>query len=172
MSTSISTMSLEREKTSMNKPDFSLARNRFGHLTLTAADGQVYDEVAPVRAFPIQAPDEGISLVCPDGLEAAWIDRLDDLPAPLRELIDEELQGREFMPNIRHIRHVSSFATPCTWGVETDHGETEFVLRGEEDIRRIGRNMLLIADSHGIHFLVPDILALDKHSRKILDRFL
>jgi hypothetical protein len=156
----------------MSKQQFHLVRNRFGHLTLTAADGQVYDDVAPVRAFPIQAPDEGISLVCPDGLEAAWVDRLADLPAPMRELISEELQSREFMPTIRSIRHVSSFATPCTWSVETERGDTDFVLRGEEDIRRIGRNMLLVADSHGIHFLVPDILALDKHSRKILDRFL
>jgi hypothetical protein len=31
---------------------------------------------------------------------------------------------------------------------------------------------LLIADAHGVHFLIRDIQALDKISRKILDRFL
>jgi hypothetical protein len=31
---------------------------------------------------------------------------------------------------------------------------------------------LLIADSHGINFLVRDMFKIDKHSRKILDRFL
>ena len=31
---------------------------------------------------------------------------------------------------------------------------------------------LLIADSHGIHFLIRDRYALAAHSRKILDRFL
>ncbi len=31
---------------------------------------------------------------------------------------------------------------------------------------------LLIADSHGIFYLVRNIQALDKHSRKLLDRFL
>ena len=54
----------------------------------------------------------------------------------------------------------------------TDRGDTEFVLRGEEDIRRIGRDTLLVSDIHGIHFLIRDAQNLDKHSKKILDRFL
>ncbi|MDE2366977.1 MAG: DUF1854 domain-containing protein, partial [Betaproteobacteria bacterium] len=45
-------------------------------------------------------------------------------------------------------------------------------LKGEEDIRRLISPALLIADSHGIQFLVRDRFALDHHSRKILDRFL
>jgi hypothetical protein len=76
------------------------------------------------------------------------------------------------MPEILHIRDVSSFATPCTWYVQTDRGETEFLLKGEEDIRRVGAASLLVADNHGIHFLVRDMFGIDKHSRKILDRFL
>jgi hypothetical protein len=46
------------------------------------------------------------------------------------------------------------------------------VLKGEEDIRRLGTYSLLIADSHGIHFLIRDMFGIDKGSRKILDRFL
>jgi hypothetical protein len=47
------------------------------------------------------------------------------------------------------------------------------VLRGDEDIRRIGSaRALLIADAHGINYLVPDHLALDAHSKRVLDRFL
>jgi hypothetical protein len=46
------------------------------------------------------------------------------------------------------------------------------VLRGEEFIRRLGAHSLLIADSHGIQFLVRDIAALDRGSRRLLDRFL
>ena len=44
--------------------------------------------------------------------------------------------------------------------------------KGEEDIRRLALPALLIADSHGIHYLIHDRYALDHHSRKILDRFL
>lgn len=156
----------------MATTEFTLVRNPFGRLILTTPDGQEYEGVAPVRAFPIQAPDDGIAMVSTDGQEVAWIDFLADLSGPARALVEEELAGREFMPEIRSISHVTSFATPCTWSVETDRGETEFVLRGEEDIRRIGPSTLLVVDIHGIHFLIRDLLSLDKHSRKILDRFL
>jgi hypothetical protein len=151
---------------------FRLARNAFGRLVLTTAAGDTLDGVVPVRAFPISAPGEGISLVGPDGHEAAWIERLDDLSAPLRQLVEEELARREFMPQIRRIRSVSSFATPSTWQVDTDRGATSLVLWGEEFIRRLGKSGLLIEDSHGIHFLVRDIGALDVASRRLLDRFL
>lgn len=151
---------------------FQLSRNSFGHLVLITTSGEMHDHVSPVRAFPIQTPDEGISMVLQDGREVAWIAKLNELPESVRVLVNEELEGREFMPEIQQILSVTSYATPCTWNVKTDRGDTAFVLKGEEDIRRIGRNSLLIADNHGIHFLVRDMFEIDKHSRKILDRFL
>jgi hypothetical protein len=151
---------------------FQLRRDAFGKLVLTNAEGEEFVGVAPVRSFPVQAPSRGISLVREGGKEVAWIDDLDALPAELRDLVTEELEGREFMPEIQQIKSVSSFATPSTWSVKTDRGDTEFVLKGEEDIRRLGAYSLLVMDSHGIHFLIRDMFAIDKGSRKILDRFL
>jgi hypothetical protein len=151
---------------------FQLARDSFGALTLTTDDGVVHKGVSPVRAFPIQSPDHGISLVLHDGQEVAWVDDIADLPPAIRALVRDELEGREFMPEVLHIASVSSFATPCTWYVRTDRGDTEFVLKDEGDIRRIGDASLLVADNHGIHFLVRNMFTIDKHSRKILDRFL
>jgi hypothetical protein len=156
----------------MEAPNFQLTRNAFGRLVLTAADGTVCEGVVPMRAFPIAAPGEGIALVSPDGREAGWIERLEQWPAALRQLVEEELARREFMPEILRIREVSSFATPSTWKIDTDRGETTLVLWGEEDIRRLGKSGLLIEDSHGIHFLVRDINGLDSASRRLLDRFL
>jgi hypothetical protein len=149
-----------------------LHRDAHGRLVLQLPGGPAHAGVLPVRAFPIAAPGEGIALIGPDGHEAGWIERLDALPAALRQLVEEELGRREFMPEIRRIRSVSSFATPSTWQVDTDRGETSLVLWGEEFIRRLGKSGLLIEDSHGIHFLVRDINGLDTASRKLLDRFL
>jgi hypothetical protein len=151
---------------------FTLRRDAFGKLILTNAEGEEFVGVAPVRSFPVQAPTRGISLVRDGGKEVGWIDDLETVAAEIRALVTEELDGREFMPEIQSIKAVSSFATPCTWTVATDRGDTEFVLKGEEDIRRLGAYSLLIADSHGIHFLIRDMFAIDKGSRKILDRFL
>lgn len=151
---------------------FELRRDAFGKLVLTNSEGEEFVGVAPVRSFPVQAPTRGISLVREGGKEVGWIDDLETMPAEIRKLVTEELEGREFMPEIQSIKGVSSFATPSTWTVRTDRGDTEFVLKGEEDIRRLGAYSLLIADSHGIHFLIRDMFAIDKGSRKILDRFL
>jgi hypothetical protein len=156
----------------MTSTSFQLHRDRFGKLVLTTPEGEQHAGVVPVRSFPIQAPDKGIALVREGGKEVAWIDNLADAPEQIRALVAEELEGREFIPEIVNIKDVSSFATPCTWFVRTDRGDTEFVLKVDEDIRRIGEASLLVADSHGIQFLVRDMFTIDKHSRKILDRFL
>jgi hypothetical protein len=150
---------------------FSLTRNAFGRLVF-AAGGELHEGVVPVRAFPLTDPGEGLALVGTDGRELAWVDRLAELPVEQRRLIEEELANREFMPEILRIAGVSSFATPSTWQVVTDRGDTELVLKGEEDIRRLGRAALVVADSNGLHYLIRDAQALDKASRRILDRFL
>lgn len=149
-----------------------LRRDSFGKLVFTSPEGEEFVGVIPVRAFPIQAPTRGISLVRDGGKEVAWIDDLAAVPEQIRTLVTEELEGREFIPEILTIKSVSSFATPCTWYVKTDRGDTEFVLKVDEDIRHVGEASLLIADSHGINFLVRDMFRIDKGSRKILDRFL
>jgi Domain of unknown function (DUF1854) len=156
----------------MNSAPFELQRNAHGRLLLTLPDGTRHDGVVPVRAFPIAAPEQCVSLVDADGRERVCIAALADLPAPQRALIEDELAGREFTPVITSIVAVSTFSTPSTWQVETDRGRTNLVLKGEEDIRRLPGGALWIADSCGIQFIVRDRRALDRRSRRLLERFL
>lgn len=149
-----------------------IERNAFGRLVLTLPDGTVHEGVVPVRAFPLAAPAEGVSLVGTDGRERAWVPLLAALPAPARALIEQELAGREFVPTVLRIEGVSSFSTPSTWSVLTDRGPTRFVLKGEEDIRRLADGALLIASAEGINFRIADRWALDRKSRAVLERFL
>lgn len=149
----------------------ALSRNAYGKLALTLADGQIRTGVVPVRAFPIQAPERDISLLDADGHEVAWIEELARVPEPALGLIRAALAEREFMPEIRAILGVGSFSTPSTWQVRTDRGDTSFVLKGDEDIRRLVGNTLLVTDSHGIQFLIRDMTTLDRESRRLLDRF-
>jgi len=153
---------------------FRLSRNALGRLVFTGADGQAHEGITPVRAFPIGAPDEGLSLVSAEGRELAWVPRMAALPSAQRALIDAELASREFTPEIKRLLQVSTFSTPSTWEVDTDRGPTQLVLKGEEDIRRLpgNRAALLITSGHGIVFKVPDLQSLDRHSRRLLERFL
>ena len=156
----------------MSNTNFQLLRNSYGRLVLTAENGDIHDGVTPVRAFPIAAPDEGVSLVDGDGHELAWIERLSALAPAQREQVEQALEQREFMPVLQRLIGVSSFGTPSTWDVQTDRGAARFVLKGEEDIRRLGPGLLIVNDAHGVQYLIRDLQAMDKHSRKLLDRFL
>jgi len=156
----------------MANTQFQLQRDSYGRLVLTAENGDIHEGVTPVRAFPIAAPDEGLSLVNYEGHEVAWIDNIAELPPAIGQLIEADLASREFVPEIERIEAVSSFACPSTWQVVTNRGKTELLLKGEEDIRRLSQNRLLIADSHGIQFLIRDQSQLDRQSKKLLDRFL
>jgi Domain of unknown function (DUF1854) len=148
-----------------------LTRDSSGRLELNL-NGEVFRNVTPVRAFPVTAPDEGVALMSKDGKELLWIARMTDCEPQLAALVNDELAQRDFMPVISEITRVSSFVTPCTWVVTTDRGTTQFILRGEEGIRKLSSGDLLITDSYGLQYLVPNYRKLDRASRKILDRFL
>ena len=150
-----------------------LHRDAFGKLVFTDAQGEQHVGITPVRSFPIAAPDEGLSLVSTDGHELAWIERLSALPQATRDLIESELAVREFTPDITRIVDVSTFSTPSTWDVVTDRGPTQLILKTEDDIRRLAGGKLLIVSSNGLQFSVTDWRErLDKHSKKLLERFL
>ena len=148
-----------------------LERDTLGRLVFIDAKGQRHVGVHPVRAFPITAPGAGICLMDSSGKELCWFADVASVPQSELALIMEELAAREFMPIIQKIIRVSTFATPSIWDLETDRGPTRIRLKGEEDIRRISGNILLIADSNGLQFLIKDATQLDKVSKKLLDRF-
>jgi len=149
----------------------TLERDTLGRLILIDASGVRHVGVYPVRAFPITAAGAGISIMDQSGKELCWFDAVSAIPGLELGLIEEEMAAREFMPVIEKITKVSTFATPSIWDIETDRGPTRIRLKGEEDIRRIAGNTLLIADSNGLQFLIKDATQLDKVSKKLLDRF-
>lgn len=153
-------------------PFRDLGQDAHGRLVLTDLNGDTHIGVTPVRAHPISAPHEGLSLVGVHGHELAWVERLADLPDGPRRLLEAELAAREFHPTLKRLISVNTFATPSTWRIETDRGEVDFVLKSEEDIRRLEEGRLLITSTHGVQLQVPDRWALDKHSKKLLERFL
>lgn len=152
--------------------DYLLHFDSFGQLVFTGADGEEHVNVEAVRAFPITAATESVSLIARDGHELAWIPSLETLAEPHRSIVMDKLATSGFMPEILRVKSVSSFSTPSTWQIETDRGDTQLILKTEEDIRLLAAPTLLIVDKRGIQFLIRDPQALDANSRKILDRFL
>ncbi len=152
--------------------DFALAFDPFDKLVVSLADGTQHVGAVVARAFPIATPDQCISILSAEGKELAWVENLNDLPLNEREIVAQALQGREFMPEILRLDCVNSFSTPSVWRVQTTRGPAQLVLKGEEDIRRLSATRLIVADAHGVQFLIRDLPSLDRHTRKLLDRFL
>jgi hypothetical protein len=151
---------------------FALAQDPWGRLVLTEPDGQKHVGVVPVRAFPIGRPNGWLVLCDAEGRELRCIEDVASLPQGLRDLLEGELARREFVPVIRRVRSVSSYLEPAEWEVDTDRGPTRFVLRTEDDVRRLGPYRALILDAQGVRYLVPDTRELDAYGRRAVERYL
>jgi hypothetical protein len=129
------------------------------------------DSLGRLALLPLH-PEGGSAAPEPVVPVRVWIDDLQALPEASRRVLTEVLAVRDFAPTLLALHKVSSFGVPSTWSVSTDRGDTSFVLKAEEDIRRLEDGALLIASAAGVQFRVPDPAALDRHSRKLLERFL
>jgi hypothetical protein len=156
----------------LDSPQVDLSRDTWGRLVFTDAEGRRHESVLPVRAFPITAPKQSLSICDSHGRELAVCDDLAQLPDHVRELIEDELARRDFIPRIQHIARISSGLSPTEWSVQTDRGPTTFFVESEENVRRLGRHQATITDTHGMRYLISDLRALDAPSRRMLERFL
>lgn len=147
----------------------SFSRDAWGQLHLNDASGQQHVDVSLTPLFPISDPQHWIAVVDDSGRELACIADPQELSPKDRDIVNDELSRREFMPVIRRILHVSGKAEPTEWTVETDRGPTRFVLKSDENVRRLGDNKVAIVDANGVRYLIDDVRALDVRSRRVIE---
>ena len=144
---------------------FKLDRDAWNQLRLTDAQGTCYGQVLVVPMYPVAAPKEWVSILSKEGEELVCLKNLDSISSSDRELLEEELSFREFVPQILKVHWVSGTQEPCEWDVQTNHGRTRFVLNAEEDVRRVSAWTVHFIDANGCRFRVDDIRKLDSRSR-------
>ena len=166
-------LAVKAKNSDVRMPDgtwlFQLSRDEWSHLKMTDSAGHEYCDVSVVPLFPISASKQWVSLVSAEGEEIACLDSIQGLSPSNVLLLEEELALREFIPVIEKIVSVSGITEPCEWFVETNHGPTSFVLKTEEDVRRISAKAVNITDANGIRFRVDDMKNLDKRSRSFVE---
>jgi hypothetical protein len=151
--------------------EFGLHHDSWGRLVLIDSQGREYVGVEPHRAFPITEPGRGVSICDAEGREILWIEHLEEVPAPVRGILEDELARRHFLPVVERVLRIEGNNEPTEWQVQTDRGRTTFTLKSEEDVRRVAGYRLLIVDAYGVRYLVPDMRALDRTSRDLLGRY-
>jgi hypothetical protein len=150
-------------------PRFSLERDPWGQLVYIGPNNERKSPIVPVPLFPISDSEHWVSLRGPNGEELVCIEDPSELALDIQQLLSDELARREFVPIIERIVRVSGNSEPCELQVETDRGPTRFVLKSEEDVRRIGDHQILIIDAHGTRYQIPDVKKVDAKTRRIVE---
>ncbi len=148
---------------------FELSYDAWSHLQLIDAQGIVYPDVVVLPLFPVATPREWIAIVSAEGEELVCIRDVSALSTANRERVEQELAYREFVPQILKVLSVSGTQEPCEWEVETNFGNTRFVLNSEEDVRRVSAWSVHFVDASGGRFRVDDVRKLDSRSRAFVE---
>ena len=145
-------------------------------LELRIEGGQAYPRVWVYRSYPLSHKDEFLSVrdaTRHDLPEIGLIRDLGKFPAEARELINAELEKRYFVPLITTIVALREARDRLEWDVETTKGRRQFTVRNPFDnIRSLGKNRLLITDTHNCRYELRDYHALPDRLKNALSKYI
>lgn len=135
-------------------------------VTLTLEDGRVLSSLEPRRLFPVSSLDTYVTLLDPDGREAALIRRLDALDPASRRTVERSLDDYYLVPHITRIVSADEKYGTLRWVVETDRGVKGFDIRNRNhDIKVYKDGKVRVRDSDDNRYIIEDYRTLDPQSR-------
>lgn len=142
-------------------------------LRLTVGDDRSYVTVKPVWAAPLSHPGRYLALLDGAGEEIVTISDPRQLPEESLRTVERELRHRYLTAVVTRVSHARQEYGATYWTVETDRGPRDLVTQSlQENAQWHSDTHLLLLDVDGNRFEIPDITALDAHSRQILDEIL
>lgn len=150
---------------------FDLFTDAVGRLILIDDTGARFENVKPLRLFPLTEPERWICLQDTSGKELRMIEDPSTLKEGQLTALRMALARRDFVPVIRSINRITRAADGHDWHVTTDRGPTTFRIETDESIQYLGGTRLVIIDDHNTRYLIPNIEALDRESRRKLERY-
>jgi len=133
-----------------------------------------WQQIKIARAFPLSKPDQFIGLRDVHDKDIGILLSLDGLDRQSRQIVDEELQRRYFVPIIRRVIDVKEEGSMTTWQVETDRGPQTFVVQNLRDAvyEVVPERRILLTDIRGVRYDIPEVTTLEPKVYAILSRFL
>jgi hypothetical protein len=145
---------------------WDLGRLPSGRLCLIEGDERI--AVGAVTCFPWSHPHAYISLRDDKGQERAFVHQLEELDAPRRSLLVEELARRNFLPEITAISAIDEELEVFLWHVQTRAGPRRFVTKRTDPVRRLPGGGVLIRDVSADLYVIRDPARLDRRSRGLI----
>lgn len=165
----------ERVLTSENA---TFTPSRGGFLSLTLKEGgeeKAFERVIVLRAFPLTAPDEFLSVRRPNDTqnEIGMIERLSDLSEESRALVEKELSRRYMIPKITRIHSFRRRGGLLRLTVECDLGKRTLTMRDEAtSVRIVEGGRVLLCETNGCLYEIENPKKLDKASYRRIEVFL
>lgn len=168
-----STLARDTDLRLLEPAEVQLRLNERGQLTLRLPDGRVYEDVQVAPAFPISRPNRFVQFTTAEGKEIGILPDPRRLDRESRDLLLRQLDQAYFMPRITRIIRIDERMGIARWEVETDRGWSAFdVVARSESVWYVGRNRVVIRDADGNRYLIEDLSALDKRSRRLADLYM
>lgn len=152
----------------LNPSDLKLIRDAFGKLQLALGEA-TYENVNPVRTYPLSAPTHHIALLDAQQKEIGLIKDMTELEAESQRVLQEALEIRYFTARVLAIQRVQSRFGVTTWNLETDRGPREVHLKDRTDIRRLPDHRIILIDVYGVKYEIANTATLDKRSQTLLE---
>ena len=132
---------------------------------LQLEDGEIRTGLEPHLLFPVSNENEYITLLYPDGREAALIRKLSDLNEVSRKVIQASLRYYYLVPVILKVFSITEKSGTLIWQVETNRGKKQFeVSDRNHDIRANKDGCVRIKDSADNRYIIKNYHELDRHS--------
>ncbi len=150
---------------------WQLHRNDEGRLVLHRAHEEPAKQDTPIQiaaCFPWSHPQQFISLRDDKGHELYLIENLDELEAERRQLVEEELALRNFLPRVLEIKTITDQMEFFHWEVLTTAGPRSFLTRRHERPRQLRNGEMLIKDICNDIYLISRSEDMDPKSLKLL----
>lgn len=141
---------------------------------LTLKDGTVFENLEPRRLFPFTNAEMYITLLDENEREIAFIRDFAELDPDSRRAVEECFSEYYMIPKITKIIRTDEKFGSLKWSVETDRGPVSFRIRNRHsDIKQLyGTQRVIVRDSNDNRYEIPDLSALDAHSRRTLFSYL
>ncbi len=138
-------------------------------VTLVFEDGERHEALEPRRLFPVNRPDEYITLLDEKGKEIGVIRKLSDLNEKSLNVINKSLRDYYLVPYITEIISATQKSGTLIWTVQTNRGKKKIEIRDRNhDIRVYSDGIVRIRDADDNRYVISDYKKLNKHSQHVL----
>ena len=150
-------------------PEIRLTENDKIFVDAEFYSGEKFYELELHRMFPITGLTKYIALMDSEGNEIAVIRDINDLMPESREVVENCLREYYMIPRITKFIKMSEKFKIWMWTAETDKGICTFEIRNHlTAIKPLYDGRVLIKDANDNRYEIPNVNALDKHSKKLI----